>query len=358
MSTTSSQSNPTIKLNTASSDCSCGLNICLFNLVVFSGQKSRSEYYHNLVRSVVEHFPSRVLFVDIETDGEVSQVTTECASSAQRKGPSLTGNEEYVFHFPDNQREKVPFVLLPYLLPDLPVILFWGQDPTTEHEALPQLLKFSHRLIFDSESTENLQRFSQCILEQSDTSHTDLVDLNWARIKGWRDAFDEVFDSAARLEQLTLATKVVITYNSSENEFFHHTATQALYLQAWLAAQLGWKVRHLDPGDPVTRIVYFNGVNDTMIEISHQEAADRQPGEILSVDINGSSDNCFSLKLKSGTQQALVHIASNETCELPFSVMISGPRLRYQFLKDLFYGGSSQHYLNTLRTLSQQDWKR
>ncbi len=343
-----------IKLETCSEDRNSGLHACLFNLIVFSPSRHRSQYLEGVVQSVVENFPSRALFVEV--DDSNNTITTEFRSSALRKGPYITGYEEIMFRVPKNECAKVPFVLLPYLLPDLPVVLLWGQDPTTEREILPHLIKYANRLIFDSENAENLQRFSHRVLAHADSSTTDLVDLNWARIKGWRDAFDEVFDSTARLEQLQLAKKIEITYNSRQDEFFHHCATQALYLQAWLSHQLGWKPRHLEPGDPATRIIYFNGSSDVTVELRSQESAERPPGSILRVEIAGAYDNCFSLQQKPGTQQAMVHISSTELCEMPFSVMIAGPRLRYQFLKDLFYSRSSRHYFNMLRVLSHQDW--
>lgn len=177
-------------------------------------------------------------------------------------------------------------------------ILLRGQDPTTEHEILPHLLKFSSRLIFDSECADNLQRFSGRILALADSSPINLVDLNWVRMKGWRDAFDEVFDTPGRLEQLSLAKKVSITFNARTNDCFHKGAIQALYLQAWLAAQLQWKLRHLEPGDPITRIIYFNGVNDTEVELRTQVSEAVAPGSILGVDIEGGYDHQYCLKQK------------------------------------------------------------
>ena len=124
-----------------------------------------------------------------------SPTSIEFHSSAVRKGPYLTGYDEANIHFSPAQKAQIPFPVLPYLLPDLPVVLIWGQDPTAEQEILPHLLSVSNRLVYDSECAENLQRFSNRILAQSDASRTDLIDLNWVRMKGWRDAFDEVFDT-------------------------------------------------------------------------------------------------------------------------------------------------------------------
>ncbi|TXI40945.1 MAG: hypothetical protein E6Q59_02870 [Nitrosomonas sp.] len=347
-----------INLETCSADQVGGFHAYLFNLVVFSPFKHRTPYLQRLVQSIADNFLSRVLFVEIDDTTPNSEPVIQFQSSALRKEPNITGYEEITFKVPKDQSEKVSFLLLPYLLPDLPVVMLWGQDPTTEHEILPQLIKFSNRLIFDSETAEDLARFSHRILTHADTTSTDLVDLNWARIKGWRDAFDEVFDCPARLEQLTLAKKISITYNSRQDEFFHHCTTQALYLQGWLSHQLGWKLRHLEPSKPTTRVVYFTGSGEAIVELRGIVSDERTPGAILGVEIEGAYENDFSLVEKSGTPQAMVHISSKETCELPFSVMISGPRLRYQFLKDLFYSRSSRHYLNTLRVLSHQDWKQ
>lgn len=328
------------------------LNTYLFNLVVYSPVKQRSPYFHHLVEQIVSHFPSRILF--IEGDAEKSEITTEYHEAQELSSRC----DQIIFHVPKHQRDKVSFILLPHLLPDLPVVLLWGQDPTTEHTVLPHLIKFSNRLIFDSDCAENLQTFSQRILEQAETTLIDLIDLNWARIKGWREAFSEIFDTPARLSQITLAKQISVHYNGISNEYNRMGGIQPFYLQNWLATQLGWKPRHCERDQTTTRLTYFNGVNDLTVELNAETNPQYPSGSILGIQVNAAENHTFTLKYQPGADQGTVHISSQEICELPFCVMISGPRLRYQFLKDLMYGRSSSQYFNMMDLLSQQGYKQ
>ena len=241
-------------LSTTPEDEMAGLHASLFNLVVFSPDPSRTPYFRSLVEDIVDYFPCRVLFTEAcaKRDNPSKGITTEFNSYATRKGPYLTGYEEITLRYHPSQKEQLSFRLIPYLLPDLPNYLIWGQDPTTEHDVLPALLPYAHRLIIDSETTCDLQRFTRQILGQIQGSHIDVIDLNWTRIKGWRDVVSEVFDTPVRVQQLSLAEELIIKYNGRKNSFFTHNEVQAIYLQGWLAAQLHWQLRSLERGDGST----------------------------------------------------------------------------------------------------------
>lgn len=339
--------------STTSSQESCGTRILpyLFNLIVYSPHSSRRPFLQELTKSLVDNFPSRVIFIE-QTDAQPDLVVQVGDAPTEQNRDHVIPCEVLI-QTPADKLSKVPFALLPNLVPDLPVALLWDTDPTTEPDILPHLLKFSSRLIFDSESVDNLRQFSQCLVAQADAVAVDIIDLNWARLRGWRDAFDEIFDSPTRIKQASLAKSVKIFYDGRSTPFFRNTQLPALYLQAWLATQLGWQLQKANLSNSAAQVSYTNGSNDIIVELVSLENKDLRPGAVLAVELAGDGYS-YTIKQDSNKPYATVHISAQEACELPFSVQIAGPRLKYQFLKDILYGISSRHYLNMLRTLSQE----
>ena len=106
-----------------------------------------------------------------------------------------------------SSHERIPFVVLPHILSDLPVYLVWAGDPSKDDPLCYQLEQFANRLIFDSESTDNLPRFAKSVLDQYEKSHCDVADLNWARIESWREMLSMAFYSDDKLKQIENAKK-------------------------------------------------------------------------------------------------------------------------------------------------------
>src|SRR5690606_30682390 len=134
-------------------------------------------------------------------------------------------------------KEKVPFVLLPHILPDLPIYVIWSEDPSESSTLFSQLQLLATRFIFDSESIKDLSTFAHTLLNFEKTFHCDIADLNWARIENWRLLIGSTFHSEERLNTLKQATEIQIVYNTRETATYH-TQFQPLYLQGWLATQL------------------------------------------------------------------------------------------------------------------------
>lgn len=346
-------------LSTTPEDEIAGLHASLFNLVVYSPKPSRTPYFKSLVEDIVDYFPCRVLFVEAcaSSSEDCTGFAINFNSYAMRKGPYLTGYEEISLRCHSSQKEQIPFRLMPYFLPDLPIYLIWGQDPTTEYDILPTLLPVASRLIIDSEATDNLQRFTRQVQGQARGSNLDVIDLNWTRIKGWRDVIAEVFDTPSRVQQLSMAHKLVIKYNGRQDPFFSHNEIQAIYLQGWLAAQLHWQLRTLKRGAGNSQLNYHNGIQDMLVELIAEDVHERSPGSILSFEVWGEGDHHYAFKRLPGQQMATVQVSSTQTCQVPFNLVLWGSERRYHFLRELFYCDPTTHYLHTLHTLSQQGWK-
>ncbi len=344
------------KLANASEGYYGSLEGCLFNLVIYVPDATKHEWLRGIADHVVSIFPSRIVFLEQVGALEGSQPETIISGPCTREGNGDKGHEEVSIRFQPEQRHQVPFMALPYLLPDIPVLLVWGEDPTQEPDILPHFVQAADRLIFDSDTSDNLQRFSHNLLAQREKLDLNLVDFNWVRIKGWRTALHKVFDTPEQIEDLKHASEIVISYNHRQDHPFQNSLTQAIYLQAWLAAQLGWRTRSVTNEASTHLVTYANGSVNPLIRLVPKCSEGHRAGTLICLDITTSKHQHYKIERVAGTCQASVSITSPEACQLPFTVMLRRPQRRFQFFKELFYSERSSIYFKMLRILTQQDW--
>ncbi len=302
----------------------------LFNLLIVAPKNQRTKYVRTITLKVLERFPSRVIFTTIDNAGDSLNANVSLIPGA---------SYEVVCDFIEIEaskqaQDKIPFVILPHLLPDLPLYILWAEDPVQDNPISHRLEKWATRIIFDSEVTDNLPAFAKTLLEHA--KDCEIADLNWGRIESWRDLLASTFYSQDRLETLKKAQKICITYNAFETPFFCHTKIQALYLQSWLATQLGWKDKDLFQLKPA--------INQ-----------DLPPGTVISLDIFTSTDIHFAFSRDpKHPYQIRTIICDIEKCEIPTLFIFSKAKSGLSLVNEITHNGTSPHFLKVLEFLSQE----
>lgn len=327
----------------------------LFNLIIFCSEQSRQPSLQDTVQAIVKKFPSRVIFIqknDTQTDDFLSiQVSNKIEG---KEGGSIPCDHIYIEVSP-KQLQRIPFIIIPHLLPDLPIYLLWDQNPAIENHILPHLLPFAKRLIFDSDCAADLQAFSKTLLKFMDQEpNVDFIDLNWVRIAGWRNVLREVFDSATANQRLRFNKNIQICYNNKPSTQIQHQEHQAIYLAAWMIAQLKWKWVSSCREDSLIKITCSNGNNDFSITLSPENHSTLNPGAIVEVEVASNDNHFFFITPMENLPKAVVHISSMETCELPFTLPLHGIKKGAQFTTELIFSPASVHYRNMLSLFVNQ----
>jgi len=317
----------------------------LFNLLIVTPNNKRTAYVRDITLKVLERFPSRVIFTTI--DKTLSDDTLTASVSLI---PGAKGAYDVVCDFIDLQaskqaQAKIPFVILPHLLPDLPLYILWGEDPVQDNPISHQLEKWATRIIFDSEVTDNLPAFAKTLLEHA--NDCEIADLNWGRLESWRDLLASTFYSEERLETLKKAQKICITYNAYETPFFCHTKIQALYLQSWLATQLNWKLTKTEK-----EIFQYDSLT---VELKAAKNQDLPPGTVISLDIFTPTDVHFAFSRDPKHPYHIrTLICDVEKCEIPTMFVFSKAKSGLSLVNEITHNGTSPHFLKVLEFLSKQ----
>ena len=122
------------------------------------------------------------------------------------------------------------------LVPDeLPSWLWWNGRIDEAPEFLNALALPNRRLIIDTALGEPTDCLN--LLLQRIKSGQAVNDLNWLRLRGWRETLAMVFDPLQRRNALENLEKIDIDVEGSQS-------VQGLLLSAWIADRLNWKLQN------------------------------------------------------------------------------------------------------------------
>lgn len=324
----------------------------LFNLVIFSKLSARTDYIRKIVQKVVEKFPCRTLFISEDPDTKQSYLKTAISVLAPNIGENSIACDLIDIGVAGGDLNKVPSLILPHLLPDLPVYLLWAEDPSLSHPLFKPLAKLAHRVIFDSESTGHLRNFANTVLGLHEQTHIDIADLNWARTQGWRDLIASVFAHPEEMKDLYDISEIKITYNAKESDSFCHLKIQSMYLLGWLASRLKWEITqtnedlHFQFQSPQQ-----SHLGTAIIESTVWEKLG--PGTVISIEIKTSTGHKFyASRIQERYHYVLIQLSTPNTCELPYEFGLGQTATGQSLVKEICIKGTSPHYLGMLKTVA------
>jgi len=323
----------------------------LFNLIVYTHLSPRTDYFRNIVQKVVEKFPCRILFISFDPDAKTPYLKTAVSVVEPLQADVTIACDNIDIGVAGSDLEKVPFLLLPHILPDLPVYLLWAEDPSHENVLFAPLIKLADRAIFDSEGADNLLSFSKTLLELHAKQGIDIADLNWARTEGWRDLLASIFENTNRIEQLKTLKHLKISYNSRETEFFCHLNIQSLYLVCWLASQMKWTYQS---SSATKDTLTFNPSQSVQSQFSiHSDLWEKLgPGTIISIQIESQDGHTYDCtRIPEEYHHVSIQISTPSQCDLPYHFVLGQTATGQSLVKEICTKGTSEHYLNMLKGL-------
>lgn len=327
---------------------------CLFNLVVFNCDPRRHAYLQSIINSMVSKFPCRIIFIQMDENESANNLHVTVLNEVVGKGSVAC--DHILIKVSPLQLHKVPLIVLPHFVPDLPIYLLWGQNPATENTILPYLLPHASRLIFDSDCTNNLPKLSGSILKlMQEHSHLEFIDLNWVRTKEWRNVIQRVFDIPIAIQRLRLNKGIKITYNDKQADFAKHVELQAIYLTAWLITQMQWQWITQKDEEGIHTVICKNPQQEFAISLYPNTFDDLNPGSIAEVEVLGYEDISYLISHMENLPKAVVHISSMETCELPYTLPLPGLKNGSVTTTDLIFSPPSNHYRNMLELLQRRN---
>jgi glucose-6-phosphate dehydrogenase assembly protein OpcA len=226
---------------------------CVLNLIIVTGGGHTAEYATATVARLTERHPNRAFVISAAPDAQEDLLEAWAQMHCQMPSPGRPQvcGEQITIEAHGTAVERVAGTLLPLLVPDVPVMLWW---PHGEPVGDPRFLKFADivdRVIVDSSTfaapEAGLARMAALLYSgqpktYEGVSHgvgTTISDLSWSRLTPWRELAAQFFDAPALVSHLAEITRVVVGYEARPGAAADRS--QALLLLGWLAARLGWR---------------------------------------------------------------------------------------------------------------------
>ncbi len=201
------------------------------NLIVYSPDAPHEEIPALLDPLVVEH-PARVIAIH-PVHGKPAQAWISTAHMHAAAGRCI-GRELITIECSPEAHRELHSVVLPLLVPDLPVCLWWRSRPGFGAELFEDLARAADRIVIDSDALanplDNLPGLARAIVQ----TRGAVSDLAWARLTPWRHLAAQFFESPTASPYLRRLHSVGLEYGGE-------LPSHALWLSGWLASRLGWE---------------------------------------------------------------------------------------------------------------------
>ncbi|MCI0382548.1 MAG: glucose-6-phosphate dehydrogenase assembly protein OpcA [Chlamydiae bacterium] len=324
------------------------LRASLFNLLFFTEKNLRAKYVLQIAHKIIEKFPSRIIFITKNSDLKEPFLKIDVSILSAGKGEQEILCDFIQIEGSTHVIKKIPFVILPHMLPDLPIYLIWAEDPCKNEPLFQELKKFANRFIFDSETADKLSDFAKRLLSIVETA--EIADLNWARMKNWRDLLSMTFYTEKRLNELKQTKQLQIFYNALPSEFYSHTLIQSIYLQGWIASQMNWKFIKIEQKEGQIRFIYRkHGQKNLTVSLHPEKFQNIPPGSIISVDLTTENENHFSFgRDLNSPHEISMRFSTLEKCEIPLKYLFERAEPGQSLIREISQKGSSIHYVKLL----------
>lgn len=280
-----------------SADMAASLRACTLTLVVLCDKNETPSDLEALISQVVESHPARVILIaQHDPQGEAWLETRISSYTVSNNMPRRLVGEEIAFYPRGAQYNALPSAVLSLRVSGLPFVLYWRGQPDLDDSLFHALVGECDMVLFDSQHfTARAERINNTIarlrLEYPDAAFGD---VNWQRIRPWREMVAQFFDDPANLQYLDRITRVEIDFSSG----FHGNQSSAILMMAWLASSLGWRVVHgsYERAELTRRARFERGeygsANKRQVEIVIKvfEQEDCMPGELTGVRIQTEDD--------------------------------------------------------------------
>jgi glucose-6-phosphate dehydrogenase assembly protein OpcA len=279
---------------------------CVLNLVAYAPGEDVARHINEVIAQVSGRHPSRSIVIVAELDAEPSRLQASISAHCQipPEGGKQVCSEQITLHALGAAVDEVHGTVLPLLVSDLPVFLWWHDEPALESHLFQELLDASDHLVIDSAdfaperaatALADLQRLSR-------ESGVAFSDLNWARLSHWRQLVAQFFDAPparAYLDRLSGVEIEIASTHGGEADL-----TEGLLMVGWLASRLRWTPQDgaRRAGSGALAFTLGSAAGPVSVELSPDPD---HPGEGL---------HAITLRAEGGAAFAISRSAGDEAC--------------------------------------------
>ncbi|MGZ6266400.1 MAG: glucose-6-phosphate dehydrogenase assembly protein OpcA [Candidatus Limnocylindrales bacterium] len=235
----------------------------VLNLIVVAGSPETAERCAATIAGIAGRRPSRSLILAaMDPDGPPGlDARIEALALTTATGRAETGAETIHVSARGETGMHLASIIVPLLVRDLPVALWWPDDPQFSSRRADRLMPLADRLIVDgsSWSGDGLDRLA-ALARLAQDRRLLVADFALLRQARWREALASVYDLPDLRPHLRAVRRIAVEYATGDelDPSGSTNVVRPVYHVAWLASRLGMGVasplRRVDGGRRVATL--------------------------------------------------------------------------------------------------------
>lgn len=247
---------------------------CVLNLIVVTGGGRAAERATETVARLTERHPNRAFVISAAPNAQKdvldAWVQTHCQMPSPGR-PQVCG-EQITIEARGTAVERVAGTLLPLLVPDVPVMLWWPHGEPADDPRFLKVADMVDRVIVDSATFAAPEAgLAHLAALLNPGAGTAISDLSWSRLTPWRELTAQFFDAPALVPHLAEITRVSVDYEARAGAVADRS--QALLLVGWLAARLDWRTLEAPSEQPDGTTLHLISTDGTPITVELRPVA-------------------------------------------------------------------------------------
>ena len=193
----------------------------------------------NIISQLTDRYPNRAIVVQVAPEAQEPSLDAWVQAHCQVPGPDRRQVccEQITVTAQGETSAQVAGIVLPLLVPDVPVVLWWPHGEPFHSPVFERLCVFADRVVIDSATFTQPAHDVAAMAELLDHDYA-VSDLVWGRLTSWRELTAQFFDTPTMQPLLGQISRITIGYAVPPGAPVNRSS--ALLLLGWLAARLGW----------------------------------------------------------------------------------------------------------------------
>jgi glucose-6-phosphate dehydrogenase assembly protein OpcA len=265
----------------------------VLTLVVMAPRPETAERAMAVINALAQRHPSRAIVIaPADQDGPAwmdAHIYAECKLTERTDVEVCT--EQLLIKAGGELAQHPARMVTPLLIHDLPVVLWWPDEPSFGTKPFREIVAVADRLLVDSGSFGESGTGRLVGLAEVVRDGVAVSDIGWLRLSLWRELIAGLFDHPLLTPELGQVRSVRVDVARPGQTF---RLTKAAYLCGWLAAMLGWEVSTpLHAADADSWVGAFRrGRHEIKVELRAVRAsidpATRSAGSLMRVEVEAS----------------------------------------------------------------------
>lgn len=331
----------------------------VLNLVVHATREVHAKRAAATIGELAQRHPSRAIIVHADRERPPG-LEAQLAMHVHLTAPDATRQvsyEQILIRARGDSDERLASAVIPLLLPDLPVFLWWTGTPPLDERQFDDLLALADRFIVDSADFARpdvtLPRIARAC--ESGRGRYGVTDFNWTRLTPWRDLVAGFFDVPEWREFLPHVTGLRVGFAVDADGRDIHPS-QALLLIGWLASRLGWRATEALAPSEAGGLAFAMKRADGQILVRVRPRFERglDEGDLFGLRIQAQRDGRlaeFVVKRVAGTGHALATVSLEGRVVASRTVPLPAPSVTDLLGEELTIAGSDRIYEEAMAAL-------